>query len=133
MLNMQEFRETLDTFDGNLIVRKYNEYVRDNAEVGDGMTLCYWTDKEAYTIIKRTAKTLTLRRCKAKLNPDFKPEFIPGGFVGTVINQHEQTYSYEEDPEGQVITAYWSEKEKGFYWHGLHVIAGRHEFYDYNF
>lgn len=121
------------TCDGNLISQKYGEYFRDNAEVGDGASVCYWTDKEAYTIIKHTAKTLTMRRCKATRDPAFVPEIIPGGFVGHVVNNNEQTYTYEEDPDGQVIVAHWSEKKHGFYWHGLHIIPGRHEFYDYNF
>lgn len=106
---------------------------KETAKVGDGATVVYWTDKHAYTIIARTANTLTLRRCKAILDPDFKPDFIPGGFCGTVINQHEQRYSYEEDENGHIIKAYWSEKNKCFRWDGLYVVPGRHEFYDYNF
>ena len=138
MLNIREFEKTLnlqgvDRYDYNLLCEKYAEYFRDNAQPGDGVTLCFYSDAEAYTIIKRTAKTLTIQRDKATLSPDFKPEFIPGGFCGTVVNQHEQTYTYEPDPNGSVRIARWSEKKKGFYWHDLHVTPGRHEFYDYNF
>ncbi len=106
---------------------------KDTAKVGDGATVHYWTDAEAYTIIARTPNTLTLRRCKAILSPDFKPEFIPGGFFGTVINQNEQTYTYEEDENGRIIKAHWSNKYQCFRWDGLRVTKGRHEFYDYNF
>lgn len=106
---------------------------KDTAKVGDGATVVYWTDRHAYTIIKRTANTLTLRRCKAILSPDFKPDFIPGGFCGTVINQDEQSYTYEEDEKGRVVKAYWSDKYKCFRFGGLRVVPGRHEFYDYNF
>lgn len=132
---MKQFREEDMgyTCDGNLIAEKYAEYFRDNAEVGDGATVCLWTDSKAYTIIKRSAKSLTLRRCKAVLDPEFKPEWIPGGFGAHCTNNDEQRYFYEEDPDGEVIKAFWSEAKKGFYCHGLHVIAGRHEFYDYNF
>ena len=62
---------------------------------GDGATVCYYTDRHACTVIKRTPKTLTLRQDKAILDPSFKPDFIPGGFFGTVINQNEQSYTYE--------------------------------------
>ena len=117
------------------MVTSYNRtYFRDNAEVGDGATVHYYSDSEAYTIIKRTAKTLTLRRCKATLDPNFKPEWIPGGFAGHCTNQHEQTYTYEEDENGRITKAYWSEAKQGFYAEGcLYVTPGRREFYDYNF
>ena len=112
----------------------YYEYFPKNAEVGDGVTLHYYSDAEAYTIIKRTATTLTIQRDKATLDPNFKPEIIPGGFVGHCINQHEQTYTYEPDPNGRIYKAYWSEAKKGYYVSGcLHVTPGRHEYYDYNF
>lgn len=119
--------------DLNEIMDAYNEYFKESAKVGDGATVCWWSDSKAYTIVKRTAQTLTLRRCKATLSTDFKPNFIPGGFCGTVINQNEQTYSYEEDENGEIITARWSKVKRGFYWNGMYVKAGRSEFYDYNF
>lgn len=139
MMTLVEFENSLaepgkcfHRIDGNLI-EKYNEYFKENAKVGDGATVCYWSDREAYTIIKRTAQTLTLRRCKATLKPEFKPEFIPGGFAGTVVNQHEQDYDYEEDENGSVIVAHWSKKFGKFRWGSLSVIPGRSEHYDYNF
>lgn len=46
-------------------------------KVGDGVTINLWSDRHAATVIKVTAKTVTVRRDKATLNPDFKPEFIP--------------------------------------------------------
>jgi hypothetical protein len=29
----------------------------------------------------------------------FKPDFVPGGFFGRVMNNSEQTYTYEEDEQ----------------------------------
>lgn len=105
-----------------------------DVKVGDGVTVHYWTDAHAGTIIARTAKTLTIRQDKAILSPDFKPDFIPGGFCGTVINQNEQTYTYEPDENGMIYKAYWSDRKCGFYAEKcLRVTKGRHEFYDYNF
>ena len=111
----------------------YYRYFKENAKVGDGATVCYYSDRDAYTIVKRTKETLTLQRDKAVLSDEFHPVFVPGGFAGTVINQHEQRYTYEPDPDGSTVTAHWSEKKVGYYWHGIRVIPGRHEFYDYNF
>ena len=102
--------------------------------MGDGATVTYWTDRKAYDIIRRTANTLTLRRCKATLKPEFKPIFVSGGFSAHCINQYEQDYDYAPDENGAVVKAYWSEKRNGFFVRGsLRVIPGRHEFYDYNF
>lgn len=115
------------------VVDKYNEYFRDNAQVGDGATVCYWTDRHACTIVKRTPKTLTLRRCKATLSDDFKPDFVVGGFIAHCTNNGAQKWEYEEDEDGEIYKAHWSEKKKSFFVHGLRVVSGRHEFYDYNF
>lgn len=116
---------------------KWDEHCKkvqdEKLQVGEGATVHYWTDRNAYTIIKRTKSSITMRRDKAILNPNFKPDFVAGGFFGTVLNQDEQEYTYEEDENGRVITARWSKAKHGYYWDGLRVTAGRHEFYDYNF
>lgn len=106
----------------------------EDVKVGDGVTVHYWSDAEAYTVIARTAKSLTLRRCKATLDPNFKPEFITGGFAAHCLNQCDQTYTYEEDENGAVVKAYYSKAKRGFFVQkSLRVTRGRHEFYDYNF
>lgn len=135
LMNIEQFREQHmpGCYDGNLISQRYSEYFRDHAEPGDGASVCWWSDVKAYTIVKRTPKTLTLRRCKAILSPEFKPDWVVGGFSAIMTNNEDQTYTYEEDPDGEVIKAHWSERKHGFYWHDMRVIAGRHEFYDYNF
>lgn len=98
------------------------------------MTICYWSDKHAATVIKKTPFSLTVRRDKATLDPGFKPEWIPGGFAAHCTNQDEQTYTYEPDPDGDVQTFRWSNKYGTYGQPGdLRLIKGRHEFYDYNF
>jgi len=107
---------------------------RREVKVGDGVTLCYYTDSQAFTVIKRTKTTITIQRDKATLDPNFKPEFITGGFAGHCVNQDEQIYTYERDANGTTHTARWSEKKGMFMVEGcLRVYNGRHEFYDYNF
>lgn len=115
--------------------------------VGAGVTVRVYTDCHAYTIIKKTAKTMTLRQDKATRDPNWKPEFIPGGFAGHCTNQHEQTYTYEENPDGAEIkislrtwTDYtghtrraWKQSGCGTHNIGGSVSAGRREYYDYNF
>lgn len=110
------------------------DYFHRNVAPGDGVTVNYWTDSHACTVLKRTANTLTIQRDKAILSPDFRPDFVPGGFSGTVINQNEQSYTYEPDPDGQIMKAYWSDRKGGWYVDKcLRLSFGRHEFYDYNF
>ncbi|MGN0768147.1 MAG: hypothetical protein ACI4M8_02215 [Christensenellales bacterium] len=102
-------------------------------EVGDGVTYHLYSDSHACTIIKRTAKTITIQQDTAILSPDFKPEWVVGGFAGHCTNQDEQTYTYERNPKGQILTARWSDKYGAFMYLGKKITAGRKEFYDYNF
>lgn len=102
---------------------------------GDLLNLTGYNNYIAYTIIARTAKTITIQRDKATLKKDFKPEIIVGGFAGHCVNQNDQEYDYERNPKGETMVIRWSEKNqrwgtpKGY----TRVSLGRHEFYDYNF
>lgn len=135
MMTFQEYREAHDyesKVNGMWIEEAYDLYFKENAKVGDGVTVHLYSDAHAYTIIKRTANTLTLRRCKATIAKDWKPEFIPGGFSAICVNDSEQRWQYEEDEDGKIVKANWS--KHGFRVDGcLYVTFGRHEHYDYNF
>jgi hypothetical protein len=106
-----------------------------NIEVGDGVTYHLYSDAHAGTVIKKTKMSVTVQRDKATRDPNFKPEIVPGGFAGHCTNQHEQTYTYEADPNGETITFRWSKKFGRFQdgQRGLTLTKGRREFYDYNF
>ena len=105
-------------------------------DVGDGATLCLYTDREACTVIAKTKTTITLQRDKATLDKGFKPDWVVGGFSAHCTNQDEQKWTYERDPNGEITKCYWSER-LGRYTTGgdqsVRVMPGRHEFYDYNF
>ena len=104
-------------------------------QVGDGITLNLHSDSHAFTVIKRTPKTITVQRDKATLKDTFKPEFSIGGFFAHCTNQDEQEYDYERDTNGRVLTLRWSEKRKKWVNDDYCVSTsyGRHEYYDYNF
>jgi|GEM_PF-668320 len=105
-----------------------------NAKVGDGATVIMWSDRHAGTIVKVTKSTITIQRDKATLAPDFKPEFILGGFSAHCTNQGKQSYTYEPDERGTLTTIHWSRKYNRYGTPGnLTASRGRHEFYDYNF
>ena len=112
---------------------QYKVAERYEVKVGDGVTYHLYSDSQACTVIKRTAKTITIQEDKATLDPNFKPEFVVGGFAGHCTNQNEQTYTYESDPNGRTITARWSEKRGAFVYCDKIITNGRHQFYDYNF
>jgi hypothetical protein len=102
--------------------------------VGDGVTVNLWSDAHAATVIKKTKTTVTVQYDKATLDPNWKPEWIPGGFAGHCVNQDEQTYTYERNPNGRIETYHWSNKYCSYGQPGnLRLTKGRREFYDYNF
>lgn len=113
----------------------YTEKNRE-IEVGDGVTYCLYSDKYACTVIKRTAKTLTIQRDRAIRDPNFKPEYIPGGFAAHCTNNEDQSYTYERNPNGEIFICHWSEKRGRFQCGedgSVRIIRGRHEFYDFNY
>lgn len=105
-----------------------------NVKVGDGVTVHLWSDAHAATIIKVTKCSVTVQYDTATLDPNWKPEWIAGGFAGHCVNQDEQTYTYERNPKGRIETYRWSNKYGSYGTPGnLRLTKGRHEFYDYNF
>lgn len=106
---------------------------RRELDVGDGCTYHLYTDAEACTVIKKTPKTITIQEDTATLDPNFKPEWIAGGFAGHCTNQNEQSYTYEPNPNGRKITARWSDKRGGYVYMDKVITVGRNKFHDYNF
>lgn len=115
---------------------------------GDGVTARGHTDRKAFTVIKRTKKTVVLQRDKATLlngvgsgERDSLVLFSKGGFLGTVVGK--QRYGYELDPEGEIVTFRLTTKKVGPHgdsstdWRSKRFLSGlmqgRHEYYDYNF
>ncbi len=106
----------------------------DDAKVGDGVTVHYYTDADAGTVIARTEKTLTIQIDKATLLNKEELTFHVGGFAAHCSNQNVQKYSYERNEEGQVLKV--SRRKNGEYVVQKStnlVTAGRNKFYDYNF
>jgi len=124
-----------------------NTHPLDHANVGDGATWSLYTDRKAGTIVKRSAKRITIRLDAATLlnGPDSGEDdalvFTPGGFAGHISGT--PRYRYEDDPEGRVLTFSRRVRKNGqVVWKlvgtdthaaGNSLDAGRHHFYDYNF
>lgn len=73
-------------------------------EVGDHAHICHWSDVSPVTVVKRTAKTITVRYDKATRNPNWKPEWEAGGFSAVCTNIDEQEWIIEEDENGKTET-----------------------------
>lgn len=123
----RELKEEIEKFDGRHLTPA-------NVKVGDGVTVNLYSDRHAGTVVKVTKSSITIQRDKATLDPNFKPEWIVGGFAGHCTNQDEQTYTYERDENGQIYTIRWSKAYNKYGRPGnLTASKGRHEFYDYNY
>ena len=104
----------------------------DGLEVGDRANVRFYSDVEPVTVIKRTAKTITVRFDKATLSPDWKPEMVAGGFAAHCVNQETQEWKIEEDPNGS--TGVFRRRKNGWYDTGdCKLTPGWRKFYDYNF
>lgn len=104
-------------------------------KVGMGATVRGWSDRDPYEVIavSPSGKQVTLRAMKAERDPTWQPEWVAGGFAGTVVNQNEQRWIIESDPNGEVIKV--NLRKDGQYHHGASPVSmGRaYRFYDYNF
>jgi hypothetical protein len=90
-------------------------------EVGMGVTMCFWTDRTAGTVIKMTACTVTVQEDKATR-------------IDSNGMSDAQNYSYERDPSGPVdvfrkTKRGWRSSKSGAYL----VLGDRRKFYDYSF
>lgn len=88
-----------DTWERNAMLEWWNEL-----EVGDHAHICHWSDVSPVTVIARTAKTITVRYNDAVLDPNWKPEFIVGGFAAHCTNNDEQQWIITENPNGKTET-----------------------------
>jgi hypothetical protein len=115
--------------------------------VGDGVSVSVWSDVEAYTIIKKTPKTIVLRSDNAVLVNREELVFHAGGFAAHCENQRDQRYTYEPDPEGIEIKITlrrwtdedgnerrkWKKANNRTFETGGNAYAGRRKFHDFNF
>lgn len=94
-----------------------------------------YSDVNPYEIVRQISdKTLEIRAMNAERDPSWKPNFVPGGFCGTVTNQSEQQWIITRDENAQVVRIRLGK-------HGWKDAHGRRyqlsdepvKFYDYNF
>jgi hypothetical protein len=112
--------------------KKAELIVRDfTPVVGDGATLHWYTDANAFTIISVSKSGKSFKMQQDTATRLTKPEFITGGFAGHCVNNHGIQYSYEPNPQGTIRTVRMT--KKGWKTNNQRVTHGRSEHYDYNF
>lgn len=94
-----------------------------------------YSDTNPYEIIRRISdKTLEIRAMKAERNPDWKMEFVPGGFFGTVVNQHSQKWVITSDESADVFRIRLGKRGwKDKYGRRYGLSDKPEKFYDFNF
>lgn len=102
-------------------------------DVGDHANVKMYTDVDPVTIIKKTATTLTVRYDKARRDPNWKPEWVEGGFSAVCLNDDKQKWIIEPDLDGRVETFRWHKNEHCYMNNGCKLRPGWNKYYDYNF
>jgi hypothetical protein len=63
-----------------------------------------YSDINPYEVIRVVSdKCIEVREMKAKLNPKYKPEFVPGGFSAICLNGFDQEWIIEPDESRPII------------------------------
>ena len=93
------------------------------------------SDTEPYEIVRIVSnKTLVVRRMASDLNPDWKPDFRPGGFAGHTANNESQRWIIQSDPNGEEIRIRlgkrgWRDNRGRFFY----LSETPQKFHDFNF
>jgi len=63
-----------------------------------------YSDINPCEIVRRISdKTIEIRAMSAKQDPEWKPDFVAGGFCGTVVNQNRQRWIISSNPDARVF------------------------------
>lgn len=95
-----------------------------------------YSDINPFEVVRRVSdKTLDIRAMDAVRDPSWTPEFVVGGFFGTVVNQGSQEWLINSNPNGRVVRI---RLHKNGRWKDAHgnrygLVEKPVKFYDYNF
>jgi len=94
-----------------------------------------YSDVNPFEIVRRVSdKTVEIRSMKAERDPDWKPDFVPGGFSAVCLNINSQKWIIESDPDGVVRRIRlgkrgWKDSHRNRY----ELSDKPFRFYDFNF
>ena len=94
-----------------------------------------YSDVNPFEIIRRVSdKTLDLRAMNAERDPNWNPDFVPGGFFGTVVNQSEQKWVIKSNEAGRTVRIRLGKRGwKDAHGNRYQLSDEPVKFYDYNF
>ena len=103
-----------------------------NLPEGQYFTEIGYSQTYPWKATRETRTTITLQKVAVLPDPEWKPDFLPGGFAGHCTNQSEQTWLYGGLTQEKVTIR---KNKKGAWVHkGVRFMEGvAREFYDYNF
>lgn len=94
-----------------------------------------YSDVNPFEIVRKISeKTIEIRAMNADRDSSWKPDFVAGGFCGTVVNQRDQRWVISSNPDARVVRIRFGKL-------GWKDASGRRyqlsnepvKFYDYNF
>ncbi len=125
----------------NKPIRAYDAFTTNIVGLPDGeyLTQTLFSDTTPWKVIGRTATTLTLQEVLVDRDPEWKPEFVAGGFAGHCTNQSEQTWLYAglgpSTTKARLVKSRFCGSDK--LWRsaqcGEFIANGACRHYDYNF
>ncbi len=92
-----------------------------------------YSDVNPFEIIEvsKSGKTITIRDMDYKLDPNWKPKFVEGGFAGHCTNDREQKWIITSKPKGSTLKLRLSKKGYGNGYYKVAFKPSKH--HDYNF
>lgn len=117
---------------------KFNTNIKGLPE-GSYFTELGYSESYPWVEVSRTAKTVTVAEVLVKRDPEWKPNILPGGFVGHCDNQSEQTWLFDGVNHARTVTLRVRKSKycgRDYAWgHGVHEFVANRAiyFYDYNF
>jgi hypothetical protein len=104
-----------------------------SVEPGEYVTAHGYTDAYAYFVVGATATTLKLKRATVTLDPNWKREFIPGGFCGHTVNNGGEWIVEPPAEDTPTVVAHYRPKRGAYFLDGKALTYGAREYYDFNF
>ncbi len=95
-----------------------------------------YSDVNPYEVVRQISdKTIEIRAMNAERDPEYKPEFVVGGFSAMCLNQQEQKWIISSKPDARVIRIRLRKDGRWYDAHGDRYTLGVRpiKFYDYNF
>ena len=94
-----------------------------------------YSDVNPFEIVRKISeKTIEIRAMNADRDSSWKPDFVAGGFCGTVVNQRDQRWIISSNPDSPIVRIRlgkfgWKDASGRRYQLSNEPV----KFYDYNF